>query len=84
MPTAWWLRPVKKDARVGEHREVTWKRLKGAPPAARRVHVRAWRCRSRRAQVAEAGVVEHDGHHVGRARPAAWGRRGTGGSTLPR
>ena len=34
MPTAWWLRPVKKEARVGEHREVTWKRLKGAPPAA--------------------------------------------------
>ena len=34
MPTAWWLRPVKNEARVGEHREVTWKRLKGAPPAA--------------------------------------------------
>ncbi len=35
IPTAWWLRPVKKDALVGEHREVTWNRLNGAPSAAR-------------------------------------------------
>src|ERR1700683_803606 len=35
IPTAWWLRPVKKEARVGEHSEVTWNRLKRAPPAAR-------------------------------------------------
>ena len=35
IPTAWWLRPVKNDALVGEHSEVTWKRLNGAPPAAR-------------------------------------------------
>ncbi len=31
MPTAWWFRPVKNDALVGEHSEVTWKRLKRAP-----------------------------------------------------
>ena len=31
---AWWFRPVKNEALVGEHREVTWKRLKGAPAAA--------------------------------------------------
>ena len=34
IPTAWWLRPVKKEALVGEHKDVTWKRLKGAPSAA--------------------------------------------------
>ena len=34
IPTAWWLRPVKNDARVGEHSEVTWKRLKRAPVVA--------------------------------------------------
>ena len=34
MPTAWWLRPVSRHARVGEHREVTWKRLYRSPPAA--------------------------------------------------
>ena len=25
MPTAWWLRPVSREARVGEHSGVTWK-----------------------------------------------------------
>ena len=25
MPTAWWFRPVRRDARVGEHSGVTWK-----------------------------------------------------------
>ena len=35
IPTAWWFRPVKNEARVGEQRDVTWNRLKGAPPAAR-------------------------------------------------
>ena len=68
IPTAWWLRPVKNEARVGEHREVTWKRLNGAPPAAKRVEVRRADVRAEGAQVAEAGVVEHDGDDVGRAR----------------
>ena len=67
IPTAWWLRPVKNDALVGEHSDVTWKRLNGAPPAARRVEVRRPDVRAEGAQVAEAGVVEHDGDDVGRA-----------------
>ena len=25
--TRWWLRPVSREARVGEHRAVVWKRL---------------------------------------------------------
>jgi hypothetical protein len=27
MPTEWWLRPVIRACRVGEHNAVTWKRL---------------------------------------------------------
>jgi hypothetical protein len=27
MPTVWWLRPVSKHARVGEHSAVVWKLL---------------------------------------------------------
>ena len=34
MPTAWWFRPVSRQARVGEHKGVTWKRLKRSPRAA--------------------------------------------------
>src|SRR4051794_35383132 len=34
MPTAWWLRPVSRHARVDEHTDVTWKRLYRSPPAA--------------------------------------------------
>ena len=36
MPTAWWLRPVSSDARLGEHNAVTWKRLYRSPSAASR------------------------------------------------
>ena len=36
MPTAWWLRPVRSAARVGEHTGVTWKLVKRRPPAASR------------------------------------------------
>ena len=36
MPTAWWFWPVNRQARVGEHRAVTWKRLYRRPPATRR------------------------------------------------
>src|SRR3546814_11333756 len=35
-PTAWWLRPVSRLARVGEQIAVTWKRLYRRPPAASR------------------------------------------------
>jgi hypothetical protein len=27
MPTVWWLRPVRRHARVGEHSVVVWKLL---------------------------------------------------------
>ena len=32
MPTVWWLRPVMKLARVGEHRAVVWKLVYFRPP----------------------------------------------------
>ena len=34
MPTAWAERPVKSDARVGEHSGVAWKLVNCSPPAA--------------------------------------------------
>src|SRR3954470_23521902 len=34
MPTVWWLRPVSKAARVGEHKAVVWNRLYLRPFAA--------------------------------------------------
>ena len=36
MPTAWWLRPERSAARVGEHSAVVWKRLYFRPDAASR------------------------------------------------
>ena len=68
IPTAWWLRPVKNDALVGEHSEVTWKRLKRRAAGRQPVQVGRPDVGAERAQVAEAGVVEHDGDDVGRAR----------------
>ena len=68
MPTAWWLRPVKKEARVGEQSDVTWNRLKRSAARGQGVHVRRPDVRAEGTQVAESGVVEDDGHHVGRAR----------------
>ena len=40
--------------------------VEGAPPAARRVEMRRPDVRAEGAQMAEAGVVEDDGDHVGR------------------
>src|SRR5512138_2881973 len=34
IPVEWWLRPVSRAWRVGEHRAVVWKRLYLRPPAA--------------------------------------------------
>ncbi len=36
MPTRWWLRPVSRQARVGEHTAVVWKFVKRTPRAASR------------------------------------------------
>src|SRR5665213_471323 len=35
MPTEWWLRPVRRAARVGEQSGVTWKLANRSPPFAR-------------------------------------------------
>jgi hypothetical protein len=35
IPLAWWLRPVSRQARVGEHSAVVWKLENRRPPAAR-------------------------------------------------
>src|SRR5215813_820867 len=42
MPTEWWLRPVRRAERVGEHSAVVWKRVYFRPPAARRSNVGVW------------------------------------------
>src|SRR3954454_10214470 len=36
MPTRWWLRPVNRHARVGEHTAVVWKFVNRSPRAASR------------------------------------------------
>src|ERR1700754_394973 len=36
MPTLWWLRPVSRALRVGEHSAVVWKRVYLRPVLARR------------------------------------------------
>lgn len=36
MPTAWWLRPVSRQARVGEHSAVVWNPVDRNPAAAKR------------------------------------------------
>jgi hypothetical protein len=36
MPTVWWLRPLNRAARVGEHSAVVWNRVYLSPPAASR------------------------------------------------
>src|SRR3982750_1364927 len=38
----WWLRPVSRAMRVGEHRAQVWKRLYFSPLAASRSHVGMW------------------------------------------
>ena len=68
MPTRWWFWPVMRLARVGEHNDVTWKRLYRSPLAATRVDVRRGDVGSEAAELGEAGVVEDDDDDVGRAR----------------
>ena len=36
IPTRWWLRPVSRQARVGEHTAVVWKLVNRTPRAASR------------------------------------------------
>jgi hypothetical protein len=36
IPTAWWLRPVRRHARVGEQRAVVWNPVDRIPSAASR------------------------------------------------
>ena len=42
IPTVWWLRPLSRAARVGEHSAVVWKRVYFRPSAARRSNVGVW------------------------------------------
>ncbi len=81
MPTAWWFRPVKKQARVGEHRAVTWKRLNGRPGRGKRVECgvamsdpKAPRCPN---PVSSSTMATH----VGRPGRRLGGVAETGGST---
>jgi len=71
MPTAWWLRPVIRHARVGEHRLVTWKWLYRSPPAASASIGGRGDVGTEAAELPEPEVVEDDQHHV-------WGHRAPG------
>ena len=50
---------------MGEHSDVTWKRLKAAPPAASASMCGVPMSDPNAPEVAESRVVEHDGHDVG-------------------
>ena len=67
MPAEWWLRPVSSACRVGEHRAVVWKRLYFRPPAASLSAVGVWQGPPKALRRAEAGIVDEDDQHVGRA-----------------
>ena len=74
MPTRWWLRPVNRHARVGEHTAVVWK-LVNRTPRRQPVEVRRVEVAPVAPELREAEVVEDDHHDVGRtvgtaARPA--------------
>ena len=60
MPTAWWLRPVSRHARVGEQIAVTWKRLYARPVGGEPVDVRRRDVGAEAPELPEAEVVEHD------------------------
>ena len=67
MPTEWWLRPVRRHARVGEHNAVVWKFVNVSPPAASRSIVGVCDVGAVGAGLGEADVVEQHHDDVGRA-----------------
>ena len=71
-------RPCRR-AQRGDVEAVEGRALRGE-----RVEVRRPDVRAEGAQMAEAGVVEHDGDHVRRAPEAAWAGGGNAASTRPR
>ena len=68
MPTEWWLRPVSRQARLGEHSAVVWKLLNRSTDRGQPVDVRRVDVRPVAAEVGEPHVVEHDEHDVGAPR----------------
>src|SRR3978361_1393469 len=64
MPTEWWLRPLSRAARVGEHRAVVGKRLRRMPAGGQRVRGGGPTGAAEGARGAEADVVEQDDEHV--------------------
>ena len=64
MPTEWWLRPVIRQARVGEQSAVVWKPVYRTPPAASRSNVGRVDVGAVAPELREADVVEHDEHDV--------------------
>src|SRR3954468_6576022 len=76
-PTAWWLRPVSSDARVGEHNDVVWKLVKRRPFSAKPSNVGVSRSEPKQPSCenptssstttntfgASCGAVRSGGHH---------------------
>ena len=76
MPFEWWLRPVSRHARVGEHSAVVWKFASRTPPAASRSMFGVVDVGAVAAELRVADVVEHDEQRRS-ARPS--GAVGSGG-----
>ena len=77
IPFRWWLRPVSRQARVGEHSAVVRKLARRTPPCGQGVDGRGVDVRAVAAELGEAHVVEDHQDDV-RARPrGAWAPRAT-------
>ena len=76
MPLVWWLRPVSRHARVGEHSAVVWKLASADPAGGQPVDRGRLDVGPVAAELGEADVVEHDEHHVRGARRAGAGSGG--------
>ena len=74
MPLLWWLRPVSRHARVGEHSAVVWKFAVAMPRTGEAVEARRGDVGPVAAELRVAHVVEQHDHDVG----GALGRRGHG------
>ena len=84
-PTEWWLRPLRRQARVGEHKGVAWKFVYRRPRWRQAVERRHLAPAAERRRLGEADVVEHEEHDVRRSlrRPGHRRPGGLGVSQCP-
>ena len=74
MPLRWWLRPVSRHARVGEHSAVVWKFEYRSPLAARRSNVGVAIVGAVATELRVTDIVEQ--HHDDVRRSLGRGRQG--------